>query len=242
MKILIGAPVKQDEKVFQYYLESLRKLKKDNLEVDLLFVFNDSENLIKYLNDDEFFVIYNTSNKYVKDDTHNWTEKNLTDVSTMKNFLLDQTIEKGYDYFFLVDSDLILHEETLLHLLKQDKDIIGEVFWTKWNKTDEKETPNAWMYDMYSFAYLNQFESWKTKGIYEVGYTGACVLISKHAIINGANYKPIKNISYTSWEDRAFGVRASVNDINIYLDTHYPALHLYREEDVLEYEKVRSNL
>jgi len=242
MKVLIGAPVKQDEKIFLYYLESLRKLKKDNIEVDLLFVFNDSEHLIKHLNEDEYFVIYNTSNRYIKNDTHNWTASNLSDVSTMKNFLLDQTVEKGYDYFFLVDSDLILHEDTLLHLLKQNKDIVAEVLWTKWNSTDKKEMPNAWTYDMYSFAYENQFEKWKTKGIYEVGFAGACLLISKHAIINGVNYKPVKNISYSNWEDRAFGIRASVNEINIYLDTHYPAIHLYREEDVLNYEKVRNNL
>lgn len=68
-------------------------------------------------------------------------------------------------------------------------------------------------------------------GIYEVGGLGACTLISRRAICSGVSYDMIRNISYWG-EDRHFCIRAAALGIALYVDTRYPALHLYRDSDL----------
>lgn len=149
MRILVGAPVKQDETIFKYYLESLESQKHSH-EVDYFFILHNSPELKKYLHPHQYEE-YTNKTEYKKNSTHHWSSNNLKDVTAMKNYLLKKTLDEGYDYFFLVDSDLILHPKTLEHLARQKQKIISEVFWTKWNPNEE-EMPNAWDYDYYSYA------------------------------------------------------------------------------------------
>jgi len=234
MKILIGAPVKQDEVVFRYYLKSLDTLDKGDHEVDYYFILHNSPELKQYLKEDQYEE-YTNQTTYEVADTHIWKDDNLRDVVKMKNKLLQLAVERGYDYFMLVDSDLILHKNTLLHLLDQQKDIIGNIFWTRW-ETQQKEMPNAWYYDYYGFESHEQIEALYQKQITKVGYTGACILIKSNVINSGVNYSPINNISWTNWEDRAFCIRAKVHGYDIWLSTYYRGIHLYRGEEVRQYE------
>ena len=225
MKILIGAPVRTSERIFEHYVRALRPL-----GADLFFFLHNSPNLAKYLNEGEYEHIQTPS----QHQPHVWNSGLLREVSTMKNRLLKKALEGGYDYFFLVDSDTILHPDTLKHLLSLKKDIVAEVCWTKW-KPEEEEKPNAWMYDFYEFGEV-PIESFRKFDLHEVGGVGGIVLISRKAIAAGINYVPIPNLSTSMWEDRAFCVRATVSGFKIYLDTCYPANHLYRDEDVDRYE------
>lgn len=229
-RILIGAPVRQDEETFKKYLESLNNLDKTGLEVDYFFCLHNSPKLANYLQEDQYVQV-TSEHQYIRNEiSHFWSDDNLNDVVLMKNFLLDKTKFEKYDYFFLIDSDLILHPNTLQHLIKQKKDIIAEIFWTQW-KPNQQFEPNAWIYDHYAFDTLNTIDLWKQKGVYEVGGTGACILINRNVIEAGVNYTKIKNVSFSTWEDRAFCIRASVKGFEIFLDTHYPAIHLYRKGD-----------
>ncbi|MBW4084786.1 glycosyltransferase family 2 protein [Paenibacillus sp. S150] len=151
-----------------------------------------------------------------------------------------------YDYLFLIDSDLILHPDTLLHLIGTGRDIISEVFWTQWQPGTLLQ-PQVWMHDEYnqweaepgeqlSQEEINRrFHQFLAKlqqpGIYEVGGLGACTLVSRGAIAAGASYDRVRNISYWG-EDRHFCIRAAALGIPLYVDTHYPALHLYRDSDL----------
>lgn len=231
MRILIGAPVRQDETTFKLYLDSLKALNTEGLEVEFLFMLHDSEHLKEFLNSTDYVEFFADS-AYLKDArTHHWTTENLTDVTLMKNILL-VTASDSYDAFFLVDSDLILHPETLQQLAKADKPIVSNVFWTRWQPNTE-EMPNAWNYDQYSFL-PGELERWKEPGLYPVGMSGACILIKREVIEAGVNYSPIYNVSHSLWEDRAFCIRAACAGFQIYMDTTYPAKHLYRESDVQE--------
>ena len=229
MKILIGCPARQDEETFTKYLESLSELEFGDHEVDFYFILHNSPHLKKFFTENQYEEFY-SDNEYVKnEDTHTWAIENLSDVIKMKNRLIDKVIKENYDYFFMIDSDILIHKDTLTHLIKQDKDIIAEVFFTMWN-LGGAEDPNAWTHDFYSFINPSTIETWKHKGIYEVGGTGACILIKRNVLEAGVNYMPIKNISFSLWEDRAFCIRASVLGFNIFLDTNYPAKHLYRKD------------
>jgi hypothetical protein len=218
MKILVGAPVNQTTVIFEQYLNSLRNMKG---EFDLFFVLHNSPHLIPLLSDNEY-VEFNTNTKY---EPHNWTPKNLKEVGIMRNMLVDYAKTNDYDYFFSVDSDQIIHQDTLVHLISLNKDIVGEVIWTKW-KDNEEEMPNAWMSDFYEFGNF-PIQLLRVPGLYKVGMMGGCYLIKKAVLHAGVSYAPIYNISYTAWEDRAFFVRAAVHGFDCYLDTTYPVKHLY---------------
>ena len=119
IKVLIGAPVRQKEFIFKEYLESLRALKVDeDIHVDIHFIFNNCN--FSNMLDKETHEIYFSEDEYIcMETTHQWKPTNFTNVIKMKNKLLEKTVTEGYDYFFLVDSDLVLHEYTLQHLLNQ---------------------------------------------------------------------------------------------------------------------------
>lgn len=234
MKILVGAPVRQSEEIFTEYLKSLDNLEKP-CQVDRFFYLHNSPELAKHLKPEEYAKAV-SEDEYSRDETtHYWKQANLNIVTYLKNELLKRTVQKGYDYFMLVDSDLILHPKTLTRLLEADKPIVAEVFWTKW-QPDTDEMPNAWDFDQ-ATSFEGSFEQWKVPGVYRVGGTGACILIHRSVIESGVNYNMLYNLSLWG-EDRGFCIRAVARDYQIFLDTHYPAVHLYRQS---EYQKFIEN-
>lgn len=262
LKILIGSPIKQDSDILIHFLYSLENLEKsDEVQVNYLF-FDDnddmtSKKLLKKFSTNREVSIIETNNKYeyIKDDlTHYWTSNNVQHVSWMKNHILNYSKDNDFDYVFLIDSDLVLHPKTLVSLLNANKDIISNIFWTKWTP-DAIEMPQVWMQDEYqlfnkedihtlseSEMKLKSLEfilKLKVPGIYKVGGLGACTLISKKVINAGVNFNKIHNVSYAG-EDRHFCIRAAVLGFSMYVETTYPAYHIYRKENLEEVEQWKS--
>lgn len=229
-RILITAPIRQKPDILTQYLESLANLEIGNFDIEKLFVLHNCYEELKHLfPNDCILECYDDNTKDVREDyTHNWQNENLSAVASIKNQIVAYSLKNKFDYTFFVDSDLLLHPKTLNHLftkLEQWKEnIMAEVFWTEWNKGEGNFGSNAWDYDSYN----GDQNRYKETGIHKVGGTGACILINNKVYRYGVNYSPIYNVSFTQWEDRAFCIRAAVNNFNIYLDTHYPATHLYR--------------
>jgi hypothetical protein len=241
-RILLCAPVRQEPDVFQYYLEALRALEVPaGFEVDKLFIFHNCEQLKQHLVDGENCFVHNTPDEYVCDDTtHQWKDANFAQIIIMKNALLRYALDRGYNYIFLVDSDLVLQPPTLEALIAADKDIVAEVFWTVWVKGESMALPNAWHWDQYEID-GEELVKWQHEpGLYRVGMTGACTLIKRRVLEAGVSFNPLYNVSFTRWEDRAFCIRAAVSGFEIFLDTHYPAAHLYRREDAEKYGRDRE--
>ena len=235
MKILVAAPVHQKPHIFKEYLESLdRLLIPEGVEVDRFFILHNCEELLPMIKDNSLYAIYNTPERYKVDETtHVWTDDLVAHVAGMKNCIMEFAREHQYDYVFFVDSDLILHPMTLAQLLSAQKDIVAEVFWTKWGP-DAPAAPNAWDYNMYAFRSETRWQEWEVPGLYRIGMTGACILISKPVIQAGVNYNRVYNINYWG-EDRHFCIRAAAHDFEIWLDTHWPCCHLYRESEYKKY-------
>jgi len=240
-KILLCAPVHEKEKIFKEYIKALRDIEvPEDCEIVKLFVLHNSEHLSKHLDKgkNEYYKILNDKVNYKKEErTHIWEQENFNAVVGMKNYLLDVARNESFDYIFYVDSDLILHKKTLNSLINADKDIISEVFWTKWDNSNNNypEMPNSWLFDQYGMnnEFINTLS--QKKDYFRVGMTGACALIKRKVFEEKfVNWNPIHNISYSSWEDRSFCIRAAAAGFEIWTDTNYPAIHLYREE---EYEK-----
>jgi glycosyltransferase involved in cell wall biosynthesis len=235
-KILVCAPIREDIEIFNLYLDSLEKLvvpKRAILEYH--FILHNSENLIKICEDRGYnYTVFNSENKFDKnEDRHHWHASNVNDVIAMKNGLAEYALSHNFDYVFMVDSDVMVHPQTLSSLIKEEKNIIAEIFWTDWENNGVL-LPNCWYWDSYGFT-MEACDQWKNSGVYPVGMTGACILI-KTDVYKNCNYDRIYNISFDG-EDRFFCIRAACNNIEIYVDTKYPATHLYRQSDKEKYIK-----
>jgi len=265
-KVLIGSPICQKPQILNEFLQSLNELNKEDLDVDYFFV-DDNKNekssiiLSNFATENKNVLIKESKredSEYICDrDTHYWKESLVWKVAGFKDSIIKYAKDNSYDYLFFIDSDLVLDSSTLKHLISTGKDIISEVFWTKWN-ADSLELPQVWLKDHYSMYKSirgeklsnseiqnrqNEFiTELRIPGIYEVGGLGACTLISKYAIDKGVCFKEIKNISFWG-EDRHFCIRASSLGLPLYVDTHYPAYHIYRESDlsgVFEYKEKKK--
>lgn len=254
LHILIGSPICQQPCILKEFLTSLEGLYKTNLVIDYFFIDDNKEIESKSLLDafakkhEGVLLMSSTSlSTYQKDNlTHTWTLDLLARVTQFKNKMIEYAVEKNYDYLFLIDSDLVLHPRTLHQLISDEKDIVSAIFWTKWNPNDQP-LPQVWVQDFYEFhdkrqlnvtdetaiqqavsAFVNQLQ---TPGVYKVGGLGACTLISQKALLKGVNFNFLYNISFNG-EDRHFCIRAVALGLELFVDTYYPAYHIYRQEDL----------
>jgi GT2 family glycosyltransferase len=253
-RILIGSPIRQKANILQAFLDSLENLYIGDFDIHYLFIDdNESEEssnlLLNFVKRKNTAIIFKNSDneKYICDEkTHYWNENLVWKVANLKNIIIQFALEQNFDYLFLIDSDIVLHPNTLQQLVSANKDIISNIFWTKW-QPDSPELPQVWVFDQYVQYYRargevltqeqiqqrqQQFlEMLRKPGVYEVGGLGACTLISRKALQAGVNFKEIKNISFWG-EDRHFCIRAQALGFDLFVDTHYPAYHIYRESDI----------
>jgi hypothetical protein len=253
-RVLVGSPVYQKTEILDVFLKSLKNLNRKTVSIDYMFVDdNVDENSSKLLAEfeREGSTVINIWGKdqelYICDEeTHHWNEDFMLKVGNYKNEIIQYAIENKYDYLFFVDSDLVVHPDLIEHLKAANKDIVSEIFWTQWHN-DRPLEPNVWLFDEYDLVpkklgeilnekdkdirrtrFLNQI---RIPGLYEVGGLGACTLISRAALVKGVSFKPVKNLTIHG-EDRFFCIRAAVLGINLFVDTYYPAYHIYREKDL----------
>ncbi|MEW6726099.1 MAG: glycosyltransferase [Bacillota bacterium] len=260
LKILVASPVRQKPAVLKEFLWSLEQL--ETTGMDLAFVFVDD-------NDEESDLLRNfaagrtnvrifrggTSEEYRCDEnTHHWRDSLVWKVAAYKDRFIDMAKDEGFNFLFLVDSDLVLHPKTLIHLAGLGKDIVSEVFWTRW-QPELPPLPQVWVahdYRLYEAqrdevldndemvrrisAFLKMLQQ---PGTYKVGGLGACTLISRKAILMGVSFKEIYNLDLTG-EDRHFCIRAAALGLELYADTYYPPYHIYRESELAGLEAYKN--
>ena len=225
-RILITAPLRQDTDIFQEYQKALDALEvPEGYEASRFFVVNDCREIIPAIRGAEY-VVEDTGDEYRKtEDDHIWTHELMAKMSGLRNRTIREALDGGFDYWFSVDTDLVLQPQTLRHLIGADKDIVSEIFWTK-------HWCNCWDYDQYS----PPREIWRKPGVYRVGMTGACTLVKTEVFRKGVDYTPIPNIRKAlRGEDRHFCVRAACAGFEMWVDTHCPATHLYTREEYRKY-------
>jgi radical SAM superfamily enzyme YgiQ (UPF0313 family)/predicted nucleic acid-binding protein len=226
LKIMIAGVVNQKPEIFKAYLEGINNLETgSHIVTSKYFILHNSDNLKEFLNEGEYETV---NNHLTHDMSHTWTYEKFKFMADQKNKLIQIAYKAEADYIFWIDSDLIVQPPTLEHLIDRGAPIVGEIFWTIWpGNKENKELPNCWDADHYSFA--SDPEELRKPGLYDVGGTGACILVHMSAY-KFANYSPIPNVTFSAWEDRAFCIRAACASIPIYIDTVYPAEHLYTDE------------
>ncbi|WP_337098682.1 glycosyltransferase [Paenibacillus sp. YIM B09110] len=259
-RILIGSPICQTPAILTLFLQSIERLDGKLSDIHYLFIDNNSDPLSRQLlqefagaHQDKAIIMGEDSPEeaYFRDNTtHYWTDSLIWKVARYKNRIIDYALDHDYDALFLIDSDLLLHPDTLHSLIHSGKPIISEIFWTSW-QPHTIPLPQVWVSDEYTMFERNGNEKLtkeqevvrqhlflgklRVPGVYEVGGLGACTLIRKEALMKGINFSKINNLSFWG-EDRHFCVRAQALGLQLYVDTHYPAFHIYRETDLLQAE------
>ena len=254
-------PVRQNKEILAEFL-SLDSLETIGLELQFVFVddYNEHDLLNRFAQERDNVKILpgSADGTYYRDETtHYWREELIWKLAVYKDRFIELAGNGDYDYLFLVDSDLYLHPNTLQHLAALEKDIVAEVFWTKWHP-DSPPLPQVWVADHYRLYDMERDEklteeeiiSRTTKfltmlsvpGTYKVGMLGACTLLSRQALRRGISFQAISNLGLWG-EDRHFCVRAAAIGLELYADTHYPPF-IYRESELValrEY-KVRYDI
>lgn len=242
IKVLIGGPAKQHAGIFHEHLDSIRRLKTDtDAETELFYIVNDCPEIIPELAEGEF-VELNTGDEYITNEqTHFWSNENLAKMEILRNRFIKEALNRGADYAFFVDTDLILQPETLDILLNRKEDIIAELFMTPESPGSDMIWPNAWHYDQCSIN-MEELATWLSHpGVYEVGGTGACMLVNCEVFRRGIDYTRIPNIkNILKGEDRWFCIRAVCNGYHIKLDTTCPPRHLYRPSEYAAYMEEKN--
>lgn len=217
IRVLLAAPLRQDVRIFREHQESIDRLKPpEGVVLDRLYVVNDCPEVIPEIRGD--YIVANTGDFYDKtEDDHLWTADNLTKMHGLRNMTIRRALTGGYDYLFSVDTDLVLHPDTLVTLMAAGRDIVSELFYT-----------NGWANAWREGQYTPPDPEWKMPGLYRVGMTGACMLVRRNVLEAGVDYSPIPNLGMWG-EDRHFCIRAAVHGFDLWTDTHCPPKHLYTE-------------
>lgn len=243
-KILICAPVKQKPEIFKEYIESLdRLIVPEGYEVVRAFYLHGDDEYCKqmreYLTSTDVVYINNAETEFkVQGTAHLWENDNFLQVAAMKNELIKCALDNDFDYWFMIDSDLILNPHTLEKLIENDKDICAEIFWTEYQEGSGILVPNCWDYDNMGFnEKIGGKKRYMLRGIHRTGGTGACILVKTDVFRSGVDYTRMYNISWTNWEDRAMSVKAVAHGYELFIDTTLPCLHLYKPSDCEKWMK-----
>lgn len=182
---------------------------------------------------------------------HQWTESLVWRLAAIKDGALQAALQHGFDYAFLVDSDLVLHPQTLRQMIAYGREIVSQVFWTHWSP-DQPPLPNVWHADFYTLYRAHRYQKLPPDeqqrrveaflsalafhpGLYRVSGLGACTLIAHKAIEAGVCFSELRG-SMLRGEDRHFCLRAESLGLALFADSTLPPLHLYRESEVSRVE------
>lgn len=255
-RVMIISPVRQKPAILRDFLEGLRRLDTEGFEVAYLFIDNNDDaeasqmlrEFASHMRVPVHRLRLPVGEAYRRTErTHHWTESLIWRLAAIKDGALDAALRHGYDYAFLLDSDLVLHPQTLRHMVGHRRDIVCQTFWTMW-KPNWPPLPNLWYADekdLYRRRRGQELEVEEQRrrrlafldalafcpGLYRLSGMGACTLLSRRALEAGVCFSEIRGCLLIG-EDRHLCLRAEALGFRLFADTTLPPLHLYRESDL----------
>lgn len=239
-ELVLFTPVRQDVDVLAVALESWRALTLP-LGTSLNFWFHDDNDdprsqtmLADFVAEAPGREIVSRSRDFprAEDDvysragaTHVWSNPAIQRVARIKDAAIDRFLGGEATHLLLIDSDIVVHPATLERLLSRDRDVVAQLFWTRF-LPEAPLMPNAWDVHPSRFVSAASLQRLREVGTYEVGGLGACTLLSRHALELGSRFALLPSVDLWG-EDRHFCVRASALGLRLYLDTAHPAFHVY---------------
>lgn len=238
-RILITAYANVEEKIFKEFLFSINKLKiSEDYTIDKFFILPKTFNPF-YLNSEE----YSFENKnFIKEENYkfyHWNAEKIIKPATYKTQLLEKARKEEYDYLFMLDAGILLHPNTLQHLLNLNLPIVTEAVYTK---QFEKITLIDGEYEGCQYYKNRQYEPSK---LYEINY-GSLITLIDSSIFNmeGINYLPLEEVIEEPNEDWYFfcKIYCYFPDLKVYMDTTYLGRHLYDDFCYERWIKDKNNV
>lgn len=262
IRVLIGAPVRKQADVLKAHLASLAwQEKPDRVTFDYLFVDDypgpdaGTEVLAAFVkaNGGKVLKVNETRSDDFSDThpvTHQWTESAMNRVGRIKNGILKATLDGGYDYLWLVDSDLILDKTTFASLFNLQRQVASAVYWTRWNSPQLHSGPQVWQAPVYQLGLPHYPEhefrdDLVNRDLIKVGGLGACTLIARSAIEKGVHFgKPPEFPSGGLWdgEDRHFCEWARRLHVELWADAWPDIFHVYHASDAGRIPEMQARL
>jgi len=214
MKILIGCPTSDHKKYcLQEYAAAAKKLLNDS--TDILLVDNSQTDGYKK-------EIEAAGLPVIKGP---WSESARDRIVASRNLLREHAIEKGYDYLFSLEQDVIPEEDALQKLLAHKKEIVSGVVMNNLPVGNEiKQMPMAYVvhpHDPTGLWYIDDAELQKPQLIEIKACALGCVLIQK-SVLEKITFR------YTGgFDDMMFCKDAIEAGFKIYLDTTVKPKHLH---------------
>ena len=244
MKIILYSPVRQSAEILALALESHRALKgicerwyvDDNDSIESSTLLADESRLPGV----RVFLAEHIENlpqrgRFVKLEggTHVWTNPLMLRMSAIRDFGIQEFLKMRADALFTIDADMIAHPATVAYLSDLRKsEIVSEVSWARW-APGEIHLPNAWDMGNYGFPDPGNVVRMREPGLYPTFGFGANSLIHRKAFEAGVRYERVPGYEFAG-EDRHIAIRASALGFQAWLDTHFPAFHVYRESELEE--------
>ncbi|SOC34971.1 methyltransferase domain-containing protein [Ureibacillus acetophenoni] len=204
-KVFVGAPVRNRAWILPRFFESLLQ---QNVKMETCFIVNDcDDNTIEVLEENRVNFIQKNFGKEFGSNRGEYSKKNL---AILRNLLLEEFLKSDCEYFFSIDTDIIIPDGSLRKLLEDDKDIVSMII---------SNIPSGSAHNIY----INQNHvSPVPEGIIPVDMTGAVYLIKREVIESGVGY------AYDpKGEDVPF-CRSAINaGFELYCDTRLRPIHVY---------------
>lgn len=240
MKVALFSPVRQDADTLALVLESHRALK----GVDCRIYVDDNVELVssellgrEAENDIRVRVCQPPDIGKAEYKGHQWTAAALSRIAAIRNYGIAEFLKTDCDAMFTTDADNVLNPNTVEHLASLGRDIVGEVYWSKWPGCD-LWLPNTWQYHSFGFETNEEIVKLSQRGQMRVSGNGACNVIQRRVFEAGVNYSPIHALTRAIWgEDRWFSIKAECHGFEIWADSDYPPFHVYTLDLLAEAKK-----
>jgi hypothetical protein len=182
MRILCGGPVSEDADVFEAHITSL---KAQSMPMDYKGIDNSPQPIVPPTGFPAVCWRTEPTLGEYKQKRVRWNRERFRLLGRLREEMRIAALDGGYDYLFMVDSDLILGPNTLSLLLDARKDFIAGLFWTRFRPNSRRHWINVWNISDDNVQVpltIKERDSFKSGGVHEAAITGACSLISRNAL------------------------------------------------------------
>lgn len=153
-----------------------------------------------------------------------WAVTEDSVVYHARNMFAERAVNGEYDYLFMIDSDMVMPEDTLVRLLDHDKDIVSALAFKRRFPFEPAVLRIASIVN--GKPVFENLKEWTRNQLIEVEGTGfACSMIktSVFETMGDTNYF-LPTLDYS--EDYSFCIRAREKGYTVYVDTSLVAGHI----------------
>lgn len=258
IRVLVGAPANVPTPVFEAHFYALaRQELPPGVELHAYYVLNNHDDQAAA---EQTELVMKTGGRVALEEplpqaeydgdarSHHWTDRAFDYVARLKQHIIQVAVSEGFDYWWLVDADLVCDRRTLASLLMTQTSIpvaaaggaavapVSAVFWTDWAESQAHRNraagPNLWMEHPNDGALEPRVvANLVRRRVTPVAGSGACTLFPTATLRHGlARYYPrFKHMPADFWnaEDRVMALTLEAMQVPQIADPWPDIYHAY---------------